>query len=296
MDQVEVQNYVNTFLQAMECHIITASDGHIEVRLSEQADKDLVNRPYYWSYVEQLGIEPQPVTLSLIFNSELVPADVRGEHVTFGSPRLQQIFHSARRHGQFVRLYENVPLSLSSPRGSRPYTPWLAITYKIEWLCEQSRSEVHSLGIQLIDGTIENNFYHQQLAPRKWTPRLPNHRFVTRAKLSLPDAIAQLEFYLQGYLDTHDDAWAQKARARMEEELARLALYYEEVGHKRKEADTSTNPLQVARNEQPNDRRVTRTESATIDEEYAQRVREAKWQYEPRIDITTVNAGLFYLA
>lgn len=269
MNETETRSYVNRYLQAMQCHIIESSPGHVQVQLSERADKDLVNRPFYWSYVEKLGIEPQPVTLSLIFDPEKAPPDTKGERVIPGSTRLQQIFRSASKHGRFVRLYEDSPLNLKSPRGSRPYTPWLGINYKIEWICDKMRSEIHSLGIQLLDGTIHDNFY-AGLTSRQWTPRLPSHRFLTKPKLTLEAALNELEFYVQGYLEQVDDTWARDAEERMREELERLEQYYRDK------------PSRVSEEE--------------FQDEHVRRVRETKWQYQPRVQVTVVNAGLFYMA
>lgn len=268
MKALDIRDYVTRFFTATDSQIIESSPGHVNVRLSEKADRDLVYRPFYWSYVEKLGIEPQPVSLSLIFDPTQAPLDTRGEPINLGSPRLQSIFRSACRHGRFVRLYEDAPLQLKSPRGSRPYSPWLAVNYKIEWICDQLRSEIHSLGLNLLDGVIEDNFY-QKLSERKWTPRLPNHRFVSKPNLDVGEAVNELEFYVQGYLDQLDHTWAEEAETRMEEEVARLTQYYQEqpARYDTEEADTS----------------------------FDRRVRETKWQYQPRVEVNIVNAGLFYM-
>lgn len=264
MTRIDTRAYVTQYLEAMNCHVIESGPGHVLSQLSEQADRDLVNRPFYWSYVEKLGIEPQPVTLSFIFEPDQTPDGIHGEHINAGSPRLQQIFRSVQKNGRYVRLYEDTPLNLRSPRGSRPYTPWLCVNYKIEWVCDRLRNEIHSLGIQLMDGSIRSDFY-ATLTKRTWTPRLPSHRFLTAPKLTPEEAVHQLEFYIQGYLEQIDDTWAVEAEERMQEELDRLAQYYEE------------------------------TPSGTIEQEYERRKRETKWQYQPRIEVSVINAGLFYM-
>lgn len=270
MKQIDTPAYVTQYLQAMNCHIVERSPGHVKCRLSERADRDLVNRPLYWSYVEKLGLAPQPVTLSLVFDPEQAPPGAQGEHVTSGSPRLLQIFRSAQKHGRFVRLYEDTPFNVRSPRGSRPYTPWLCVNYKVEWICDQLRNEIHSLGIQLLDGAVQDAFY-EMLISRRWTPRLPSHRFFSAPKLTLFEAVSQLEFYIQGYLEQKDNTWARAASERMQEELDRLADYY-----------TAAPP--------------PRTEEAEFRAEYERRRRETKWQYQPRVHVSVINAGLFYMA
>lgn len=268
MKRNDIRAYVEKYLQATSCRILQSDAGHIKVQLSERADKDLVNRPFYWSYVEKLGLEPQYTSLTFIFDEKKAPPDVRGEAIAFGSPRLQQIFQSARRHGRFVRLYEDRGHLNSQPRGSRPFVPWLAVNYKISYLCDQLRNELYSVGIQLLNGAIENNFFDHLLS-RKWTPRLPSYHFVTQPKLSLTEALNELEFYIQGYLDQLDDTWARQAEQRMQEELNRLEAYYR-------------------------DTRV-RSNDEALDEERERRLAETRRKYQPRIDVTVVNAGLFYM-
>lgn len=269
MNKIDIRAFVTRYLTAMDCHVVESSAGHVRTRLSELADRDLVNRPFYWSYVEKMGIEPQPVTLSFVFEPDKSPPDTKGEHIALGSPRLLQLFRSAQKHGQFVRLYEDMPLNLQSPRGSRPYTPWLGINYKIEWISDQLRNEIHSLGIHLLDGTIQDNFF-ETLKTRPWTPRLPSHRFVTNPNITIINAVNQLEFYIQGYLEQLDDSWAVEAEERMQEELDRLAEYYKET--------------------------PSRTDEEQFQAEYERRKQETKWQYQPRVEVSVVGAGLFYMA
>ena len=269
MNKIDLRAFVTRYLNAMDCHVVESSAGHVRTQLSERADRDLVNRPFYWSYVEKLGIEPQPVTLSFVFEPEKTPTDIKGEHIAPGSPRLLQLFRSAQKHGQFVRLYEDVAINLQNPRGSRPYTPWLGINYKIEWISDQLRNEIHSLGIHLLDGTIQDKFY-ETLMTRRWTPKLPSHRFVTKANLTITDAVNQLEFYIQGYLEQLDDTWAIEAEERMQGELERLAEYYKKT--------------------------PSRTDDEEFQTEYERRVWETKWQYQPRVEVSVVGAGLFYMS
>ena len=42
--------------------------------------------------------------------------------------------------------------------------------------------------------------------------------------------------------------------------------------------------------------RPSRINEAEYQAEYERRMRETKWQYQPRVQVTIVNAGLFYMA
>lgn len=55
MSPHEVQAYVLTYLEALDCQIMERSPAHVTVKLSPEADKALTNRPYYWGFVERTG-------------------------------------------------------------------------------------------------------------------------------------------------------------------------------------------------------------------------------------------------
>jgi hypothetical protein len=70
MNAKDVQKFVMRYLEATECHITEKSPAHVTVRLSPEADKDLTNRPYYWSFVERTGAPPETMTMTLVFDPE----------------------------------------------------------------------------------------------------------------------------------------------------------------------------------------------------------------------------------
>ncbi|MCI3920928.1 YqhG family protein [Paenibacillus sp. TRM 82003] len=70
MNAKEVQKFVLRYLEATECHITEKSPAHVTVRLSPEADKDLTNRPFYWSFVERTGAPPETMTMTFVFDPE----------------------------------------------------------------------------------------------------------------------------------------------------------------------------------------------------------------------------------
>ncbi|WP_199619649.1 YqhG family protein [Paenibacillus alkalitolerans] len=78
MNAKQVHKFVSRYLEATESHIVEKSPAHLTVRLSPEADKDLTNRPYYWSFVERTGVEPQTMTLTFVFDPEKAPAPAKG--------------------------------------------------------------------------------------------------------------------------------------------------------------------------------------------------------------------------
>ncbi len=78
------------------------------VQLTIELDKELMNRPFYWHYLEKTGGDTKSHGTYLSSpNQEKAPEDIKGEPIHFGSPRLHQIFHSTRNLAGYIRLYEN---------------------------------------------------------------------------------------------------------------------------------------------------------------------------------------------
>jgi hypothetical protein len=266
MDPLQVRSFTERYLAIHGCRIIESSPHHLVTQLSVEADKDLLHRPFYWMYVEKMGMEPQTARLTLVFDPEQVPDDLKGEFLFFGSPRFTRILRSARNHGQFVRLYQE-------PRGreyysfqSKPYTPWLAVIFKISYVCDRKKDRLASLGINLVTGEIREEIY-PSFTRMNWTSRLPAQRHTLRPHLSVAEAVSELEYHLHDRLERDDRTWAEEAMERLGQELEQLERFFPEEGAMSEE------------------RR----------QEKKQRQQETVWQYHPRIEVETVGAGLFHI-
>lgn len=326
MNAKEVQRFVMRYLEATECHVTEKSPAHVTVRLSPEADKDLTNRPYYWSFVERTGVAPETMTLTLVFDPEsraaaggtasapgsppgrpnpalgpvaaaaaaqqaaqpaagdtilgrffgFAPAPAQTgriphDEVTYGSRRLEQLFGIVRSKGRFVQMYEDV----KAPRGAPPGVcqTWLAVNYKVEFLCDMKRDELHSLGISLMTGEIVEDF-DETLAALALTPRLPPNTLVQRPVWSLKRAAGALEKHLERELRSYNHDWALQARERLDDELARVDAYYGEL---------------LPTIGEPEHREAAEAQ-------YEARKKEIEWQYAPRVEANVVSAGVFHLA
>lgn len=313
MNPKEIERFVMRYLQALECNIIEKTPYSATVKLSPEADRELTNRPYYWSFVDRTNAEPETMTWKFIFepakekaaaavaspsgsnptgpNTSGESAQPAGESIlarylgfvptqvasripenmmTFGSQRLEQIFQSARSRGRFVRLFEEPP---QRNRSAQPpaYGSWLGINYKVEFVCDLKRSEVHSLGFHLSTGEIRENFYDYLLA-RKLTPRLPAGIALQRDRFTLSKAASSLETHLSNKIKTYNHSWSEIANEKMQEETERIRNYYESL-------------LQ----------RTDLNEREAIQLQYQNRIEEIEWQYRPRIHVFAINCGLFHL-
>lgn len=261
MEADRIRSFAERFLTAHGCRFVEKSPGHFVTQLSVEADKDLVNRPFYWMYVEKMGIEPRPSLLTFVFDPERLEEHDRGEFLTSGSPRFNLMLEAAKKRGRFVRLFEEKPASVKNPLSSRPYIPWLGVNFQISFVCDQKKDEICCLGINLHSGEIVQDFF-RKMKMRRWTAKLPANRHTVQPQLTIVEGVGELERFLQDRIEGQDLSWAEQALKRMKMELKQLEHFYPE-GEKSAEKE--------------------------------QRIRETIWQYHPRVEVEVINAGLFYL-
>ncbi|MBN3556101.1 YqhG family protein [Fictibacillus nanhaiensis] len=258
MQQHEIHRFLERYFDANECRIQEKNFSYMKVQLTTELDKVLMNRPFYWHYLEKTGGTPNPMTLTLVTGQQQAP-DGKGEFIHFGSPRLHQIFGSTKMLASFIRLYESVP-----QQGAQvPLQPWLCLNVKVTYQCDQKKDQVLSYGIQLINGTIEDQF-HQRLQKMLLTKRIPDFCYTLSPFIKPQSAIKRLENKIQEVIDRDDHTWAEDAKKRWNEDLELLESFYEDS--------------------------LTKPEAYHIEKEAL------RTQYEPQIIVEIINGGLFYLA
>lgn len=268
MDRAQVIAFVRRYIAAMGGEILEEAPSYVRVRLTPDMDKDLMNRPFYWSYVEQFGLEPVPAVLTLVFDPDRPPPDGRGEPIAFGSLRLTQIIRSAQKRGRFVRLYE-APTEGQGGGSDRTeavrLVPHLAVNYRVSFLCDRKKEHLLPIGVNLETGHVVEGFY-PRIAARPFTPVMPPGAVLAPCRLTLEAAVARAEAAVAAAVAAEDDSWAREALARLAEEQALLRAYYGET------------PTEEQRGE------------------LAQRLEELEALFTPRITVDVVNAGLFFLS
>lgn len=255
MEQAEVHNYLRRYFQAGGAELLQSTVPKLEVQLNKTLDLELMNRPFYWHYLEKTGGEPKPLKLNL--STDMRSDTSSAEKVHFGSPRLHQIFASATEKGAITRLYEN-----HHEKNQTALYPWLGLNVRISYTCHRRRDMIRSFGIQLISGeTID--FFMKRLAPLPLVSAIPDYTF-TMAHLVQPmSAVQRIKKYLLNDIRDQKHAWANEATKRMEDDLALLNRFYE-APDKENEAYN--------------------LEKAAIHQ-----------QYQPSIELTFINGGIFYL-
>ncbi|WP_308634589.1 YqhG family protein [Paenibacillus silvisoli] len=308
MNERQIHKFVQRYIESTNCHVIEKSPAHFQIKLSPRADRDLTNRPYYWSFVDRTGADPETMTMLFVTDKQKYdqmqaepepkkPADsqasaadaalnrsfghihgtlntnirVPREDLYFGSRRLNQLFDSARTSGSYLCLFQEPDRRSAHPLDSTAYSAWLGVNMKVEFACDMKREEIHSFGVSLATGQCVEQF-HNRLLQHKMTPKLPPNVHTAKNALTLNKAAAIVEQTLERKLRTYDYSWAQAAAERLNDELATIKHYYEPL---LESAEEENKPL--------------------FAEQFERRQEEIRWQYEPRVTASAINCGIFYL-
>lgn len=259
MQQQEIHNFLERYFHANNCEMTENHPGYMTVQLTIDIDKELMNRPFYWHYLEKTGGVPNPMKLTLITDQDQAPDMLKGEKIHFGSPRLHQIFQSTKKLAGYIRLYEECT---KMPGRQTPLKPWIGLNVKISYQCDRKKDVYKSIGLQLINGQIVEHF-HDKLLNIALTPKIPDYSFTLSPLIMPKSGVMRIENYLRNEIEQENHTWAEDARNRWRRDLDLLEHFYKD-----------------------NDEKV---ESFEIEKKALQE------QYEPNIIISIINGGLFYL-
>lgn len=240
MQANQVRQFVERYLATFSAHIVEAHPDYLTVKLPVEVDKDIGNRPFYWSWVDKMNLAYQPLVLTFAFHPDRMPDGMRAEHLHLGAARMQQIFASAKKHGRFLCMYEQNTASLPSTgkRRSTPLVPWLGLNLKVSLICDKRRDIMLYLGINLHQPRLVHDF-SSFLFQLTLAPAIPDYFYTLDRKLSVEDALELARQEVDAVIAQEDQEWAVEARARLTEELDILAAYYEELARREPPAEQS---------------------------------------------------------
>ncbi|WP_175615237.1 YqhG family protein, partial [Piscibacillus halophilus] len=147
MNQAEIHEFLVQFFHKRQATIEYNEQGILRVKLTEELDKRLMNRPFYWQYVKKIGHQGEPMTVTFI--SDENKKDEKGEWIHYGSPRLEQLFQIILEEGKYTELYENNP-----SQDRQPLHPWFVCNLLVRYQGAYTHDEMVSVGVYLINGTM----------------------------------------------------------------------------------------------------------------------------------------------
>lgn len=262
MEQNQIKEYLENFFLLNGCEIIEKSEGEFTTQLTIDMDKKLMNRPFYWHYLEKTGGEPNPLPLRIITkqseNEENEEEKIRGEFIHYGSPRLHQIFEVNKELGTSCCMYEKVNIKGSI---KIPLSPYLLVNFKISYESNHRKDEIKSMGLDLIRGKVINSF-HEKLKSIELTPKIPDFTFTLTSMVKPESGYYRLEQHIQQELENQEHEWAKEAKIKQKEDLTLLEHFYE--GREK-------------------------------NEQYELERQSIIEQYEPKIEVEVINGALLYL-
>lgn len=254
----QVHDYLRTFFNETNCTILDEYHHYLTVQLTVDIDKRIMNRPFYWRYIESTGNEPNPKTITFITDYTKLQGKMAGEIINFGTPRLHQLFEATKELGAFVEMYESV-----DALGKQTIlTPWLAVNYKVSYCSHQTKEMLFSFGLNLMTGHLVQDFL-ESIREKNFVAAIPRHAFPLPYIIKPSRGLERLDTAIGKIIDEEDHSWAKEAEVRWQEDLKVLEFFYEEIEEK--------------------------------PDCYEMEKRALEEQYKPKIIIDIVNGGLFYL-
>jgi len=255
----QIHGYLLKFFKENNCQIMKDNGHYLTTQLTIEMDKKIMNRPFYWKYLENTDGVPSPAQLTLITDQNRLDEEVKGEVVHFGSPRLNQLFQTTKELGAFVQMYERVTNKLT---GQTILTPWLGVNYKVSYYSDQTKEMLHSLGINLIHGRIVEGF-QEWLSEVDLDSTMSADAFALTSIIKPVRGLERLDAAIEKFINEDDRTWAEEAKVRWQKDREVLEHFYKDVENKPE---------------------CYEMEKQAMDE-----------QYEAKIKIEIINGGLFYM-
>lgn len=258
MQQSEIHSFLTEFFSENQCTVKPVSASAFEVQLSNEMDKELMNRPFYWHYIEKMNGQPAPFKLTIETDRLKISEDKKKEFIHYGSPRLRQIFGLAIKKGKYGRFYEQVLTETET----LPLKPWLCLNGFVNYNSHLKKNRFFSIGVSLITGEMLNDF-HELITNWKITDQLPHFTFTLSPLVKPVTGLERIQSYIVSSIEHENHHWADEARVKMDEDIMLLQQFYE--------GDSS--------------------QGDTFEKE-KQSIRD---QFHPHITISIENGALFYL-
>lgn len=220
MEAFNVEQFTKRYFEVNDCTVKQTGNGLLEVNLTEEMDKKIMNRPFYWHYVKATHAKGIPKTVLLgpletYENKEIEP-------IYFGSTRFQQILKELVKETSFIQSFESVQTT-----DNKAMYPWLLVNIKVSYESMQIKDEIFSLGLNLITGMITVNMMEHLQAVQMHATISP-HCYVLSPIITYDSGFKRLQHILDVYIEEQSHEWALLSMQAMEDELHLLHLFYED--------------------------------------------------------------------
>ncbi len=254
---IDIETFLISYFTSHHCEVIQEEPGILSIQLTIEMDKALMNRPFYWHYIEATGNKGVPKKVTFILDPE--KSEEKGEWIHFGSPRLQQINNHLSDHAKFIHLFEELNV-----RTNTMLHPWLLVNLCIMYEGKQKKEELFSIGLNLINGTFIFDMM-KKLEDVPLSPTIADRCYTISPLIKINSGFSRIENYIHQYVIQQDHTWANNSLQLLQEEIAMIHHFYEN----NEEEDKQT--------------------------EMEKEMEEINSRLQPRITYKVINGGLLYL-
>lgn len=220
MELSNLNQFLVDYFSANQCDIIQNNKGVLQVQLTEEMDKTLMNRPFYWHYVKNIGMKGEPMQLTLITNPN--KKNEQGEWIHFGSPRLQQIFQHLKKNARYIQLFQQIQTNKNTP-----LYPWLLINIKISYKGTLTKEELFSIGLQLINGEMQTNMM-ENVKEMSLGRTISDYCYTISPLITLSSGFKRIEKAIDQYITDQQHLWAEKSIRHLHEEIQMVKQFFRE--------------------------------------------------------------------
>ncbi|MCR2803765.1 YqhG family protein [Paenibacillus soyae] len=313
MNAKQVHKFVGRYLEATECSILEKSPAHYTVKLSPQADRELTNRPYYWSFVDRVGAEPETMSFLFVTDKDKYEASLQAK--TAMEEKIepqQQDSQAAAADAALARSFGFINGSINAPR--IPREELYFGSRKLEQLFEAAKSngsfvylfqEPDKRGASPFQSTAYTawlgvNMKVEFACDRK---REEIHSFgVSLATGHCIDGFherllkAKLTPRLPANVHvTKNGISFGKAQTIVEQQLERKLKTYDYTWATEAAKRLEEELERIQTYYEPLIGHALDENKPAIQEQYEQRKAEIRWQYEPRVTASAINCGIFHM-
>lgn len=224
MSKFNIDSFITTFFQQHDCDVNIMADGVFDIQLTEKIDRAIMNRPFYWHYVQATGRVGEPQRLRLRTN--LDNDSDEGEWIHFGTPRMNDLCQFLEKTSRFIRVFEQINV-----QSQTPLHPWLIINGNISYKGKQIREEVVSIGLNLINGIMIERAM-EQLQTVTFGTTISPQCFIITPLIKIRSGFQRIEQYIEHHVQHVDDTWAHESVKLLKDELLLLNHFYQNKNEK----------------------------------------------------------------
>lgn len=216
-----LHDFLHGFFELHDCEVHKTDEGLLHVKLTRELDEALMNRPFYWHYMDKLNQVGEPTTLQLDINKKQTESN--GEWIHFGSPRLQQIFNFIEKKAKYTVLYEKRESTVQEP-----LYPWLICNLRVNYCGLQKKEVIYSIGLHLIHGAILLDMMNR-LESLSFDRMMSDYTYTISPIIRPVSGLKRVYDFIESNIEQEDLTWAEQAMQTLNEEVELLQhFYYEE--------------------------------------------------------------------